>query len=714
VKLASIVEMLNVSPQETSPASPAQVSDQSPQTFKESLLAASKASSSTGAAKEGGVGTGRRQKTVGEDAKLPPTTPRIRSVLSPFPSQQPPSIDPVPIPMQRPLGGPALSTNAWSVASGQSMREVAAVRFSPIEANISHSAAAKSDGIPSSHAQTDGKTTQAASILPSVAHVSQTTTNLSNAVSDVAVPDHPSSAVLNANAVVVANVVPSVQPDVIQNTVFSVVASAAQIAVQSAVTSIAPGALPSAVLSSVPTAGSGIVSTPVAGPVATVASSPVASVVSSPAASAVSSPAASVVSSPVASVVSSPVASIVSSAAQKPLPAASPSLAPSTLAKAVPGTVTKSVPSAIPSAVQNSVSPVVPNPNSSLNAATAPVLHAVVSASAKGQVASKSSPVSTSQADPTAAAPDPSGLATGPTIPGTTADQLVALIQPGGGLFVTAQGGSSGVSPAAVARPSDIAVTNGNNGASNSINDSTGIKPHAQSATDQIASETGSQETASSGDQTQGGAAQQGQSAVPVQMSFANHAFAAVDHAQNAGVAAPVQSPPTLAGVPGHVAKTPDTPAPAAIALPQAVPVINTAKLIQSMGQSEMRVGMHSNDFGNISISTSATRDLISAQISLDHGELARTLAVHLPEMQARLGGSQAMEVRIDMNGQGTGQGMGTSTGMQNGSADGSRGDRQQKGGAPSSQSADGFAGQGNSIAAAVLPSGDARLDIRA
>ena len=162
-----------------------------------------------------------------------------------------------------------------------------------------------------------------------------------------------------------------------------------------------------------------------------------------------------------------------------------------------------------------------------------------------------------------------------------------------------------------------------------------------------------------SGDQSQGDASQQGQSAAPAQVNFANHTIAAVDHAQNAGVAAPLQTAPTPAGVTAHTAKTAETASPATIALPQAVPVINTAKLIQSMGQSEMRVGMRSTDFGNISISTSATRDLISAQISLDHGELARTLAAHLPEMQARLGGNQAMDVRIDMNGQATGQGSG-------------------------------------------------------
>jgi hypothetical protein len=268
-----------------------------------------------------------------------------------------------------------------------------------------------------------------------------------------------------------------------------------------------------------------------------------------------------------------------------------------------------------------------------------------------------------------------------------------------------------------VAKSSVVAVANGKDGADNAINDATGLKQHAQVASDQNASPTGSQATAQSGDQSQGDASQQGQSAAPAQVSLANHTVAAVDHGQNAGIAAaPLQTAPTPAGVTAHTAKTADTASPATIALPQAVPVINTAKLIQSMGQSEMRVGMRSNDFGNISISTSATRDLISAQISLDHGELARTLAAHLPEMQARLGGSQAMDVRIDMNGQATGQGTGTSPGMSNGSADGSRGDRQQKGSAGSSQSDDGFAGQRSSIAAPGLMSGeaDARLDIRA
>jgi hypothetical protein len=161
----------------------------------------------------------------------------------------------------------------------------------------------------------------------------------------------------------------------------------------------------------------------------------------------------------------------------------------------------------------------------------------------------------------------------------------------------------------------------------------------------------------------------------------------------------------------------PEIAAPASIAVPQELPAINTAKLIQSVGQSAMRVGMRSDDFGNISISTSATRDLISAQISLDHGELARTLATHLPEMQARFGGNHAMDVRIDMNGQSATQSAGTSAGMSNGSADDRTG-RQQRSRTPSNHPIDGFAEQAHLPAmAAVFPAGDsldARLDIRA
>jgi hypothetical protein len=131
------------------------------------------------------------------------------------------------------------------------------------------------------------------------------------------------------------------------------------------------------------------------------------------------------------------------------------------------------------------------------------------------------------------------------------------------------------------------------------------------------------------------------------------------------------------------------------------------------MGQSEMRVGMRSNEFGNISISTSSSKDQVSTQISLEHGELARTLAMHLPEMQARLGGEQPMNVRIDLNGAAAGQGTANFGGSGHGSQDQSHSGKQPTGGMSASSSSIGAVEKQFSPVGVVMPSGYDRLDIR-
>jgi len=182
-----------------------------------------------------------------------------------------------------------------------------------------------------------------------------------------------------------------------------------------------------------------------------------------------------------------------------------------------------------------------------------------------------------------------------------------------------------------------------------------------------------------------------------------------------------IGAPPLAGSLPaathGHAAVTPantsSTPAP----VQQTIPVINTAKLVQTMGQSEMRVGMKSAEFGNISISTSANREQISAQILVDHSELAKVLTSHVPDMQARFGSNQAVDVRIDMNGQQSTHGSSAFGDSSNGSADGSRGGRQQGGNAAPHYS--GTEGNGQqfspaSAATAVDGGSNSRLDIRA
>lgn len=76
---------------------------------------------------------------------------------------------------------------------------------------------------------------------------------------------------------------------------------------------------------------------------------------------------------------------------------------------------------------------------------------------------------------------------------------------------------------------------------------------------------------------------------------------------------------------------------------------INTAKVIQSMGETEMRVGMRSEEFGNISIRTSVSGQQMMAQISVDHGDLGRAISANIPAVQSRLGNDFGVHASIEV-----------------------------------------------------------------
>jgi hypothetical protein len=87
---------------------------------------------------------------------------------------------------------------------------------------------------------------------------------------------------------------------------------------------------------------------------------------------------------------------------------------------------------------------------------------------------------------------------------------------------------------------------------------------------------------------------------------------------------------------------------------------INTAKLVQGLSQSELRVGLQTRDFGNIDIRTSVNRHEFSAQISVEHNDVARTLITELPSLYARLNDHQVTVSNIQIQN----QGLSTSTGL--------------------------------------------------
>lgn len=77
---------------------------------------------------------------------------------------------------------------------------------------------------------------------------------------------------------------------------------------------------------------------------------------------------------------------------------------------------------------------------------------------------------------------------------------------------------------------------------------------------------------------------------------------------------------------------------------------INTARLIQSMSETEMRLGMRSSEFGDIAIRTSVSQQQVQAQISVDHSELGTAISAHIPSLQTKLGSELGLHASIEVN----------------------------------------------------------------
>ena len=77
---------------------------------------------------------------------------------------------------------------------------------------------------------------------------------------------------------------------------------------------------------------------------------------------------------------------------------------------------------------------------------------------------------------------------------------------------------------------------------------------------------------------------------------------------------------------------------------------INTANVIQKMGETEMRIGVRSADFGDVSIRTSVSQQQMTAQISVDHSDLGKAISAHIPAMEAKLGGDFGVRALVEVN----------------------------------------------------------------
>jgi Flagellar hook-length control protein FliK len=65
--------------------------------------------------------------------------------------------------------------------------------------------------------------------------------------------------------------------------------------------------------------------------------------------------------------------------------------------------------------------------------------------------------------------------------------------------------------------------------------------------------------------------------------------------------------------------------------------LINSAKLVERIGEAELRVGIRAGEFGSVDIRTSMVRNQFTAEISVERGDLGRVMAAELPSLQNRL-----------------------------------------------------------------------------
>ncbi len=65
--------------------------------------------------------------------------------------------------------------------------------------------------------------------------------------------------------------------------------------------------------------------------------------------------------------------------------------------------------------------------------------------------------------------------------------------------------------------------------------------------------------------------------------------------------------------------------------------LVHSAKLIERIGEAELRLGIRAGEFGSVDIRTSMVRNQFTAEISVERGELSRVLAAELPSLQNRL-----------------------------------------------------------------------------
>ena len=174
------------------------------------------------------------------------------------------------------------------------------------------------------------------------------------------------------------------------------------------------------------------------------------------------------------------------------------------------------------------------------------------------------------------------------------------------------------------------------------------IKSTGRKDESQLGAQDGQQAPASSDQQIPAAADSAFHSAVVQQIHAAVGASSAVSHSSpNLKTAMPGNSlqPPLQQNLgPVHDA-----------ALPVTTGLLQSVKLVERLGQSELRVGLQVGDMGGVDIRTSMAHNQLTAEISVEHPELGHLLEANLPSLQNRLSEHQFQTANILLQNQTSG-----------------------------------------------------------
>jgi flagellar hook-length control protein FliK len=79
---------------------------------------------------------------------------------------------------------------------------------------------------------------------------------------------------------------------------------------------------------------------------------------------------------------------------------------------------------------------------------------------------------------------------------------------------------------------------------------------------------------------------------------------------------------------------------------------VHSGKLVERVGEAELRLGIRAGEFGSVDVRTSMVRNQFTAEISTERGELSRAMAAELPSLQNRLSEQRVPVANITLQNQ--------------------------------------------------------------